>query len=201
MNNVIYKYDFLKKTGETIETPIDNTPVIGHIKGGIHMAVGDTERGEDIMKSASSSTAAVVGGLAGGPAGAVSGKIWGDQIITTIDSAVHKKFKPYGAVKLGQSSDAGENFDEAMDLISQLKSKVSNSGFMCFSINNLFFSITTKYGLLIVFFRKVLESDCTARHAHDYEKLRKNISQLNKNQTPISIHSFEFCVFHWNFTQ
>lgn len=126
------KFFFFSKKGETIETPIDNAPVLGHIKGGIHLAVDDTERGEDIMKSASAGTAAVIGGLAGGPAGAIGGKLWADDLITKVDSAVHGEFKPYGAHKLGPQSDAGENFDQVVDLISLLKSKVSNSEFQIF---------------------------------------------------------------------
>lgn len=90
---------------------IDNTPIVGHIKGGIHLAVGDTERGEEIMKSASSGTAAVIDGLVDG---AMSGKVMADQIKTAVDSAVH---------------DVGENFGKAIDLISVLKSKVSKSEF------------------------------------------------------------------------
>lgn len=50
---------------EFIEPVADNTPVVGHIKGGIHIAAGDTEHGEQILKGASSATAALIGGILG----------------------------------------------------------------------------------------------------------------------------------------
>lgn len=84
------------------------------------------------MKSAT--TGAVIGGFVGGPAGAVGGKLMADKIITDVDSAIHGKLKPYGAAKLGQTSDVGENFDEVIDLVLQLKSKVSNSSSKCFKL-------------------------------------------------------------------
>lgn len=113
-------------TGYTIEAPIDSTPVIGHIKGGIHLAAGDKERGEDIMKKASSGTAVVIGGMLGGPAGAVGGKLMGDQIITAVDSAVHGEFRPFGIAKIGPHTDIGENFDEVVGLIKTLDSSKVN---------------------------------------------------------------------------
>lgn len=48
--------------------------MIGHIKGGIRLALTDDKPGVEIMKSASSSTVAVIGALIAGPMGAVGGK-------------------------------------------------------------------------------------------------------------------------------
>ena len=76
---------------------VDAVPVAGHIKGGCHYAWGDTEGGDNAMKSASRTTGAIVGGAGGflvaGPPGAVAGGIAGaatmDGVTTGIDSAVH----------------------------------------------------------------------------------------------------------------
>lgn len=64
---------------------MDQTPGIGHIKGGIHHALGDHERGDEILKGASSTTGAVVGGILGGPAGAVAGSALVDTAISIVD--------------------------------------------------------------------------------------------------------------------
>lgn len=42
---------------------------VGHIKGGVHYAMGDNEKGDDAMKSASRSTGVVLGGIGGFAAG------------------------------------------------------------------------------------------------------------------------------------
>ena len=82
----------------------DGIPVVGHIKGAIEYAVGDTEAGDRSMKAASRTVAvtgsAVGGFLVGGPAGAVAGGIAGgaayDGLVTGVDSAVHHEYRPYG---------------------------------------------------------------------------------------------------------
>jgi hypothetical protein len=84
----------------------DGIPIVGHLKGGIHYAVGDKEGGENAMKSASRTTGTILGGIAGGlvggPAGAIAGGITGgavvDGLTTGIDSAVHGEFRPSGYV-------------------------------------------------------------------------------------------------------
>ena len=85
----------------------DGVPGVGHVKGAIHYAAGDTAGGDNAMKAASRTTGAIVGvagGLiVGGPVGAVAGGIAGaavvDGITTGIDSAVHKEYRPAGCVK------------------------------------------------------------------------------------------------------
>lgn len=102
------------------ETLVDGTPVVGHIKGGIHMIAGDKERGLDIIRGATSTTGAVVGGVLGGPAGAVAGGLATDVIITNIDTAVaaanddDPQIKPYGMVDYLmniEKKSVGEHFD------------------------------------------------------------------------------------------
>ncbi|KAE9542533.1 hypothetical protein AGLY_002444 [Aphis glycines] len=102
------------------ETLVDGTPVVGHIKGGIHMLAGDKERGLDIIKGATSTTGAVIGGVLGGAAGAVAGGLATDIVITNIDTAVaagnddHPQIKPYGMVDYLINIDkksVGEHFD------------------------------------------------------------------------------------------
>ena len=81
---------------KNVESLVDKTPVVGHVKGGIHLALGDKERGEDILKEASRTTAALVGGIAGGvagggPAGAVASGIAAGKMIKKIENAVNEK--------------------------------------------------------------------------------------------------------------
>lgn len=96
-----------------IEPLADNTPVIGHIKGGIHMAVGDTKRGEEILKGASK-TLAIALGSAAGPVGATSSAYLYDSIVTAIDSAVKGEHTPYGMHDYFENIDektVGDHFD------------------------------------------------------------------------------------------
>lgn len=114
---------FLK---DFIEPAVDNTPVIGHIKGGIHMAVGDTERGEEILKGASSATASAIGAAVGGPAGAVAGTIYADNIISQVNSLVKGKYSPYGTEEYFANIDkktAGEHFDALIPIFLDAKKK------------------------------------------------------------------------------
>merc|ERR1712172_31211 len=65
---------------------LDGTPVVGHIKGAIHYAVGDTEGGDSIMRSASRTIGVIGGGAAA------------DGIITGIESGIHGEFRPSGQI-------------------------------------------------------------------------------------------------------
>lgn len=107
-----------------LEPIADNTPVVGHIKGGIHMAVGDTERGEQILKGASSTTAAVLGGLVGGPAGAIAGQVAGDTIITAVDSIRNRETTNYGTLHYLDNFDKaspGEHFDSILGFAAEFR--------------------------------------------------------------------------------
>ena len=85
----------------------DGLPLVGHIKGGIHYAVGDKEGGEQAMKAASRTTGVIGGGVGGffvgGPVGAVAGGVSGgvamDGITTGIESAIEGEYKPNGILK------------------------------------------------------------------------------------------------------
>ena len=103
---------------------VDGVPLVGHFKGGIHYACGDTEGGDNAMKAASRVAGVMAGGvggfLVGGPPGAVVGGIAGaammDGVTTGIDSAVHREFRPAGFVQQGANiaenpKDAGLWFD------------------------------------------------------------------------------------------
>ena len=61
---------------------VDGLPVVGHIKGGIHYACGDSDRGDQAMKSASHTAGVIAEGFAvGGPAGAFVGGMAGGAVI------------------------------------------------------------------------------------------------------------------------
>lgn len=91
---------------QTTNDLANGMPVVGHIKGGIHYAIGDKKRGNEAMKKASRSTGVVIGGVlgvSGGPVGMVAGGIAGgavmDGITTGVESAIEKKYTPSGQIK------------------------------------------------------------------------------------------------------
>lgn len=103
--------DLQKKFADDMVRIIDSIPVAGHIKGGVHYALGENEEGDEAMKAASRSTGVVAGGvggfLAGGPVGAVAGGIAGgaamDGIITGSEILIKKdEAQPYGYVAAGK---------------------------------------------------------------------------------------------------
>jgi hypothetical protein len=105
----------------------DSIPVVGHAKGIVHYAVGDTEGGDEAMKSASRSVGVVAGGVGGfvvgGPIGAYAGGVAGgmaaDTVISIADTIVHDESRPYGHIQslerlVDGKMDAGEGFDWAL---------------------------------------------------------------------------------------
>ena len=92
---------------EFLSDTADAVPGVGHVKGGIHYACGDTEGGNKAMKSSSRTTGVIGGGVlgfvAGGPAGAAAGGVAGglamDSLTTGIDSVAHDgEFRPSGTI-------------------------------------------------------------------------------------------------------
>lgn len=82
-----------------LEQVVDSLPVVGHIKAGIHLIVGDDDHGWHAMKSATSTGGAIVGGIIGGPFGAISGHLMTDLAITGVDAALNgNKSKPHGTI-------------------------------------------------------------------------------------------------------
>lgn len=69
----------------------DGLPVIGHIKGLLHMAAGNEKEGRHIIYDANSNTAAIAGAAIAGPIGIASGKLISDAISSGIESIVEKK--------------------------------------------------------------------------------------------------------------
>ena len=57
------------------------------------MTAGDTEKGAQVINTASHSSAVALGGLAGGPAGAIAGGLLYDALLTEIQSAMDKEDK------------------------------------------------------------------------------------------------------------
>lgn len=101
---------------ETIEPVAENTPGVGHLVGVGHIAAGNKERGEAIIKGATTNTAAVAGAFLGGPAGAIGAGAAMDGIFTGADTAAHGEFKPFGVVdhfdRMGKGQlSIGDHFD------------------------------------------------------------------------------------------
>lgn len=57
--------DLQEKFASDMQRVIDTIPVVGHIKGGVHYALGEPEKGEHALKAASRSTGVVLGGVGG----------------------------------------------------------------------------------------------------------------------------------------
>ena len=112
-----------KATVSTLNDAVDGVPVLGHVKGAIHYAVGDESGGDKAMKSASRTVGVIGGGAAGfvvgGPVGAVAGGIAGgaaaDGIISGADSAIHKEWRPYGQIAAWDAVANGKTDDEIID--------------------------------------------------------------------------------------
>lgn len=73
--------------GGFLEPLVDNTPVIGHVKGAIHMVVGDTERGQEIMKGATNTGLVMVGSALGGPGAVISPSLLTNRLCSTVNSS------------------------------------------------------------------------------------------------------------------
>jgi hypothetical protein len=61
--------------GDVVNQVVNSVPIVGHIKGMVHYACGDTERGDAAVRSATRTTVVLGAGVAGafaGPAGAVA---------------------------------------------------------------------------------------------------------------------------------
>ena len=106
-----------KNAKEVGDGVLSSAPVVGHIKGGIHYAVGDKEGGDNCMRAASRTTAVVAGGVAGtfagGPAGAIAGGVAAgaacDGAMTGIESAINGEYKPQGQIAAWDAAVNGKS--------------------------------------------------------------------------------------------
>jgi len=85
----------------------DGFPVVSHVKGVVHYAIGNTEKGNNCMKSASRTTAVLAGGavvaLTGGIVLAVAGgviiaRVASNVVTTGIESAAYCQYKLAGTI-------------------------------------------------------------------------------------------------------
>lgn len=108
-----------RKFGSNVEVIADSLPVVGHIKGAIHLLSGDVDHGVQAISQATSTTGALAGGLVGGPIGAAIGKVGMDALISAIDVSVRDKGKPHGAVEYAMTiadRDAAEHVEAVASL-------------------------------------------------------------------------------------
>lgn len=61
---------------------IDAVPILGHLKGAVHMAAGDEDHGRRAMMMASSTLGALLGAAVAGPEGFAPGQAIADGLIT-----------------------------------------------------------------------------------------------------------------------
>lgn len=124
VERVMGNFENAQKTNEQfltgfVEPIVDNTPGVGHVKGAIHIATGDVQRGEEIIKGATKSGLIAIGAVAGGPAGAISTSVMTDKLYTAVDSARANEYKPYGFEEYVQNigkKSAGEHVDQWVEL-------------------------------------------------------------------------------------
>ncbi|CAG0903251.1 unnamed protein product, partial [Darwinula stevensoni] len=102
-----------KRCGQGLLNVADGIPVVGHVKGLVHYAVGDTEGGTKAMKTATRSTAVIGGGIGGfvvdGPVGAagIGAGAAMDTTTTAVESAIRGEYCPSGY--LGAFANAVKN--------------------------------------------------------------------------------------------
>lgn len=104
---------------------VDSTPVVGHVKGAVHYAMGDSQKGDACMIGASRSMAvaaacvatAGAGALVCGSAALVAGSAT-DGITTGINSACKGEFAPTGIVaSVKKAVDSEGNAVDVFDCI------------------------------------------------------------------------------------
>jgi len=113
--------DIQKKFFSNLEGILDGTPIIGHVKGGIHLLAGDHDQGWQALKSATSTSGALVGAVIGGPAGAIGGHFLTDALISGTDAILNgNQSQPHGLVDYLLKIDKlkpGEHFDVIAGLV------------------------------------------------------------------------------------
>lgn len=98
-----------KDFGRNVEPLIDGLPFVGHLKGTIHLAVGDTDHGSKALKAATSSLGTLAGGVLAGPVGAIASQVMMDAAFSAFN-----KGEPYGLfhfLKNLPNNTAGDYFE------------------------------------------------------------------------------------------
>jgi len=118
-----YGKDAIVQGTKTIGDVVDGTPGIGHVKGTLHYAFGDTEGAEKAFTSATRTScitgAGAAGFLIGGPVGAVSASIGAGITIDAIQTSAKKR--PRGIWALEEKHKPGDIFDTVIALKSAMK--------------------------------------------------------------------------------
>ena len=88
---------------DNLENVADATPIVGHVKGAVHYSLGDTEKGDGCMKSASRTAAMVVTGVVTGRSGLLTAggasALVAEGVTTLIDSTIHNECRPSSIIK------------------------------------------------------------------------------------------------------
>lgn len=120
---------------ETVVPLVDGTPIIGQVKASVHYAMGDKERGDEVMMSATRTTGTLIGGIFGGPVGAVGGLAATDALLTAAKSINSSSFVPVGTFHYAFNIDQvplDEHFDQLAGIVlaadSGLKSMKTGQG-------------------------------------------------------------------------
>ncbi|CAF0951837.1 unnamed protein product [Didymodactylos carnosus] len=107
----------------TMSNFADGIPIVGHLKGAVHYAVGDDDGGDKAMISATRTTAVMGGGAAGlivgGPVGAVAGGIYAGVTVDSIHTIATEKPQGYiaAADNIYNNPSAGGIFDSGLMIV------------------------------------------------------------------------------------
>lgn len=113
--------DIQKEFGKNAEPLIDGLPVIGHLKGAIHLAVGDTRHGVRALESATSNLSALAGGWLAGPVGSMFGQVATDAFISLLEKLTRDKNAELPGLfgfmsNMSRNTTSGEVFEELSQL-------------------------------------------------------------------------------------
>lgn len=112
--NVDKAVEIQKEFGRNIEVLVDSIPILGHLKGTLHLINGEGKHGWSAIKQATSSAISLLGGVLGGPIGALTGLAAADGAITAVDMAINGNATPHGLVDYVvtiKDRNAGEHVD------------------------------------------------------------------------------------------
>ncbi|KAF0721407.1 hypothetical protein Ae201684P_009509 [Aphanomyces euteiches] len=107
---------------------VDSTPVVGHVKGVVHLALGDNERAEACLIGATRSAVVVAASVATAGAGAVAcgTATRTDAVTTGINSASKGEFAPVGMIA---ACDRAAKTGDAIDVFNSVAIPVSDFAF------------------------------------------------------------------------
>jgi len=115
-------WEIQKKFGSNLEGTVESVSVLGHVKSITHLMAGDRESSWRAMKSATSGTFTVFGGVLGGPVGAIAVQVLSDAAISVVDKMIKgNRSTGHGVINYLShlpEQKIGDHFDMALGMAS-----------------------------------------------------------------------------------